>query len=345
MTQQAYRIEGMTCGHCVARAKSALEVLVGVSEVSVQLEEPQARITFEGTGLSTAELQSALNEVGYLISDLPKAQGAELRSGKWAGKVVWVTGASSGIGKASALEFAQQGARVILSSRRREALEQVVSNAPTSLQPDLRVLPLDLADSDSLSGKALEAIRIFGQLDAVVHCGGISQRSLAKDTALEVDRRVMEIDYFGTVALTKAVLPHFLERRAGQFVVVTSLMGLFSSPLRSGYCGAKHALHGFFESLRAEVYDAGIGITMVCPGFIRTDISLNAVVGDGSLQGTMDEKTGKGLSPEACAVQLVNATRKRKAQVLIGRSELLGAYLKRFFPGLLRRIVRKAAVT
>lgn len=345
MTQQAYRVEGMTCGHCVARAKSALEGLAGVSEVYVQLEEPQAVIDFAGPPLKIAELQSALAESGYRISDLSQHQVAESRSGKWAGKVVWVTGASSGIGKASALEFAQQGARVILSSRRMEALEQVVTEASPLLQPDLRVLPLDLADSDSLPSKVVEALKLFGRLDAVVHCGGISQRSLAKDTALEVDRRVMEIDYFGTVALTKAVLPHFLERRAGQFVVVTSLMGLFSSPLRSGYCGAKHALHGFFESLRAEVYDAGIGITMVCPGFIRTDISLNAVVGDGSQQGTMDEKTGQGLSPEACAVQLVNATRKRKAQVLIGRSELLGAYLKRFFPSLLRRIVRKAAVT
>ena len=107
----------------------------------------------------------------------------------------------------------------------------------------------------------------------------------------------MEIDYFGTVALTKALLPHFNENKSGQFVVITSLMGLFSSPLRSGYCGAKHALHGFFESLRAEVYDQGISISMVCPGFIATDISLNAVVGDGSKQGTMDEKTGAGMTP------------------------------------------------
>jgi short-subunit dehydrogenase len=155
----------------------------------------------------------------------------------------------------------------------------------------------------------------------------------------------MEIDYFGTVALTKALLPHFVAKKQGHFAVVTSLMGLFSSPLRSGYCGAKHALHGFFESLRAEHHADGIGVTMVCPGFIHTSISLNAVVGDGSHQGTMDAKTGQGLSPAECAAKMIRAIERRKAQVLIGRFEIVGAYLNRLAPNLMRRIVRKAAVT
>jgi short-subunit dehydrogenase len=155
----------------------------------------------------------------------------------------------------------------------------------------------------------------------------------------------MEVDYFGTVALTKALLPHFVERKTGHFVVVTSLMGLFSSPLRSGYCGAKHALHGFFEALRAEHYADGLKVTLVCPGFIRTDISRNAMVGDGSRQGTMDVKTGEGLAPEVCAERMIRAVEQGRAVVLIGRSELLGAYLHRFFPGLLRRMIRRAAVT
>jgi len=125
---------------------------------------------------------------------------------------------------------------------------------------------------------------------------------------------VMEIDYFGTLALTKALLPGMVKRKQGHFVVVTSLMGLFSSPLRSGYCGAKHALHGFFESLRAEHHDDNVKVTMVCPGFIHTNISMNAVVGDGSQQGTMDAKTGAGMSPEACAESMIRAVERNKAK-------------------------------
>lgn len=263
----------------------------------------------------------------------------------WEGKTVWVTGASSGIGKAAATRWAEKGARVILSSRKEVGLNQVIDAWPEEHRSRAHVLPLDLSKAAELPAKVAEALSRAGCIDAMVHCGGISQRSTVLETSLEVDRRVMEVDYFGTLALTKALLPHFVERQSGQFVVVTSLMGLFSSPLRSGYCGAKHALHGFFESLRAEHHEDGIGVTMVCPGFIHTNISMNAVVGDGSQQGTMDAKTGAGLSPEACAEKMIRAVERRKAEVLIGRFEIVGAYLKRFAPGLMRRIVRKAAVT
>jgi dehydrogenase/reductase SDR family protein 7B len=262
---------------------------------------------------------------------------------------VWITGASSGIGRACAEVYAGKGARVILSSRREDVLGQVAKNISEKLGLNLEttfdIAPLDLNDAKSLPKVVGDVLNRLGKVDIMIHCGGISQRSLAIDTTLEVDRRVMEIDYFGTVALTKALLPHFISNKSGQFVVVTSLMGLFSSPLRSGYCGAKHALHGFFEALRAEHYKDGIGITMVCPGFIATDISLNAVVGDGSKQGTMDTKTGSGMSPLECAKRLVKGVEKRKDQILIGRSEILAVYINRFFPSLLRRIMRKASVT
>ncbi len=263
----------------------------------------------------------------------------------WLNKTVWITGASSGIGRAAANRWAELGARVVLSSRKKMALQEVANQWTEEQRSQSFILPLDLSQSEQLSGKVAEALQWAGTIDVMVHCGGISQRSTVLKTDLSVDRRVMEVDYFGTLALTKALLPHFVERQAGQFVVVTSLMGLFSSPLRSGYCGAKHALHGFFESLRAEHHDDGIGVTMVCPGFIHTNISMNAVVGDGSQQGTMDAKTGAGLTSEVCAARMVRAVERRKPQVLIGRFEIVGAYLKRFAPGLMRRIVRKAAVT
>ena len=264
-------------------------------------------------------------------------------------KTVWITGASSGIGRACAEVYAAKGDRVILSSRRVDALEKVADDLshrlPLVSKSSFVIAPLDLAQPDSLYGIVKKVLSDVVTIDIVIHCGGISQRSLAIDTSLEVDRRVMEIDYFGTIALTKALLPHFVKRQAGQFAVVTSLMGVFSSPMRSGYCGAKHALHGFFEALRAEHYKDGIGITMVCPGFIATDISLNALVGNGIKQGTMDKKTGAGMSPLDCAKRLVKGLEKRRSEILIGRSELIAVYLKRFFPGLLRRIMRKAAVT
>ena len=262
---------------------------------------------------------------------------------------VWITGASSGIGLACAEVYAAKGARVILSSRREDALEKVADDLSYRLKLQRKktfvIAPLDLEISDSLDGVVKRVLSEVETVDIMIHCGGISQRSLAIETSLEVDRHIMEIDYFGTVALTKSLLPHFVKRQAGQFVVVTSLMGLFSSPLRSGYCGAKHALHGFFEALRAEHYEDGIGITMVCPGFIATDLSLNAVTGDGSKQGTMDVKTGSGMTPLQCAKKLVKGVEKRKPEIFIGKSELIAVYLKKFFPGILRIIMRKVAVT
>ena len=264
--------------------------------------------------------------------------------GRWNNQIVWVTGASSGIGKACAESWARRGATVVLSARKAETLDAVA--APLrDIGADVHVVTLDLSNSDSLPAVAQDVQEKIGPVDVMVHCGGISQRSKAIETALDVDRRVMEIDYFGTLALTKALLPSMVKRGRGHFVVVTSLMGLFSSPLRSGYCGAKHALHGFFESLRAEHHDDGLKVTMVCPGFIRTNISLNAVVGDGSQQGTMDAKTGAGMTAEQCAERMVKAVEHNKAEVLIGRYEILAAYIKRLSPALLRRIVRRAAVT
>ena len=263
-------------------------------------------------------------------------------------KTIWITGASSGIGKACSEVYANRGYRVILSSRRKSALEDVATELSKSEKvnrDDLFIVKLDLSDSSNFKSVVKDVIKKVGVIDIILHAGGISQRSLAVNTSIDVDRRVMEIDYFGTIALTKALLPHFIANKNGQIVVITSLMGVFSSPLRSGYCGAKHALHGFFEALRAEVYDQGISISMVLPGFIATDISINAVVGDGSKQGTMDTKTGAGMTPLECAKKLARGVDKKKPEILIGRSEILAVYLKRFFPNLLRRIIRKTAVT
>jgi len=194
-------------------------------------------------------------------------------------KVVWITGASSGIGEALAYQLGSLGANLVLSSNEPERLREVrdrCANKAVHL-----VLPLDLSEWESLASKAEDALRRFGRVDILVNNGGISHRSLAKDTVLDVDRRVMDIDYFGHVALTKAVLPSMLERKSGHIVVTTSLAGLLPVPYRTAYCAAKHALHGFFDTLRVELWDDNVKVTLVCPAQVRTSISMQALAGDG----------------------------------------------------------------
>ncbi len=260
-------------------------------------------------------------------------------------KVIWITGASSGIGEALTYSMAKKGARLILSARRKEELERVKGNCSASIQPNIRILPLDLSKADTLLLSTEAAIQLFGHIDILINNGGISQRSLAKETKLQVDREIMEIDYFGTIALTKYLLPHFLKRRSGHFVITSSVMGIIGTPYRSGYAAAKHALHGFFDSLRAEVYKENIFVTLICPGWIRTNVTLNALTGDGSKLNKMDKTTDHGLSAERCAKEIVKAIEKRKEEVYIGGAkEVFAVYLKRFFPGLFSKIVRKAKV-
>ena len=256
--------------------------------------------------------------------------------------VTWITGASSGIGEALAKNLVHNGYRVILSARRKDELERVKSECPN---PEaVRILVLDLAENSNFESKVEEAITFYGQIDLMVHNGGISQRSLIKDTRLEVDRQLMEVNFFGTVALTKAILPHFIQRKSGHFVVITSLVGKFASPFRSSYAASKHALHGFFDTLRAEHFRDNIAVTMVCPGFIKTQVSLNALTEDGSPLGSMDEAQANGMSPETFAKKLFKAIHKKKEEVYIGGKETLAVYLKRFLPGVFSKIIQKAKV-
>lgn len=260
------------------------------------------------------------------------------------GKVIWITGASSGIGEALVKELAMSTtSKIILSSRKEVQLFTVAEKA--GLTPDrFAVLPLDLALYKDMPDMAAKAVEKFGKIDLLINNAGLSQRSLAIETDIEVDKRLIEVDYIGTVALTKAVLPYMIKAGRGQIAVVSSLMGIFGAPMRSGYAGAKHALHGFFDALRAELYNQNIPITIICPGFIQTDISVHAVTGDGSAQGTMDDATMNGMPADVFAKKMLNAIRQQKNQKAIGGKEVLGAYLKRFFPGLLAKVVRKAKV-
>jgi dehydrogenase/reductase SDR family protein 7B len=259
-------------------------------------------------------------------------------------KVIWITGASSGIGRALAIELSNQDALLIISARSKVALEVVKKSCKNP--NNVWVLPLDLEVHSSFIKITATAIQIFGRIDILVNNGGISQRSLAIETNISVDKRIMEVNYTGTVALTKTILPHFIENKKGQFVVTTSMVGLIGTPLRSSYAASKHALHGFFDSLRAEVYDYNIAVTLICPGFVSTNISMNALTGDGTSQQKMDTATANGISPERFAKLMAKAIYSKKEEAYIaGFKEKLGVYVKRWFPRVFSVMIRKLKVT
>lgn len=258
-------------------------------------------------------------------------------------KIVWITGASSGIGEALVYAFNTLGAKLITSSRNRDELFRVKSNCKNQI--DVHVLSLDLADGDSLPAKATDALRIYGRIDILVNSGGISQRALALETDLATEQKFMTVNFWGTVILSKAVLPQMLANGSGSIVCVSSLVGKFGTRYRSAYSASKHALHGYFDSLRIELDNPHIQILLACPGFIKTKVTINALTADGSAQGTMDAAQENGMLPEVCAQAIIKAIEQQKEEVYIGGKETRGVLLKRFFPKLFSKIIRKAKVT
>lgn len=262
-------------------------------------------------------------------------------SRRFEGKAVWITGASSGIGEALAHAYAKEGARVLLSARRESELARVAG----AIGANAKILTLDLEAINTHADKARQAEEIMGPIDVVVHNGGISQRARASATKLEVVERLMRVNFLGTVSLTHAILPQMIARKNGHFVIITSLVGIFGTPLRSAYAASKHALHGYFESLRAEHASDRIDVTIVCPGFIRTQVSMNALTADGSPQGTMDHATGSGMSADRCATEIVAATHKRRTEVYVGGLETFAVFLHRASPTLFAKLMARAKVT
>jgi dehydrogenase/reductase SDR family protein 7B len=248
------------------------------------------------------------------------------------GKTVWITGASAGLGEALAHRFASRGARLLLSARRVDKLHAVAK----SCGGEALVLPLDLADLASLPGKAEQALAQLGGVDVMVHNAGLGQRALVTESSFEVDRRLMEVNFLGPLALTKALLPSMVSAQRGSFVVISSVLGLMSVKRRAAYCASKHALHGYFNALRAEVKDAGIDVLMVCPGHIDSEFSQMALEGDGRAHGVNDAGNRAGLSPAECAARTVRALERGQAEIYPAKWETLGVYLNRLSPALTR---------
>ncbi|MFA7494424.1 MAG: SDR family oxidoreductase [Proteiniphilum sp.] len=259
-------------------------------------------------------------------------------------KTIWITGASSGIGEACAYLYARQGVNLILTATRAEKLAEVQQEC-IRLGAQCAVLPFDLSNLKHIDKLTDNAIAAFGKIDIAFLNAGISQRSKILETDDKVDEKIMAVNFFAPVKISKRLLPEMINQGGGTIAVTTSISGKFGFPLRSAYASSKFALYGFFETLQAEYWDQNIRVVMVCPGRVRTNISYNALEADGKKHGQMDEGQDSGISPEKAAKKIVKAIEKQKPEVLVGGKELLMVYIKRFFPGLARKMVRKIKTT
>lgn len=256
----------------------------------------------------------------------------------FANQVVWVVGASSGIGRATAKAFSEAGAFVILSARQKHELEALAKELPE----ESLVLPMDITSAAQRESAWERALAWRGHIDILVNNAGISQRARALETSEATLRRLFDVNVFGTIAITQLVAPEMVARGKGQIVVVTSVTGQVSTPLRSGYAATKHALHGYFDALRAELHGTGVDVTLILPGFVRTNISIAAVTADGTPLGRLEDNTANGISAEDCAEGILRATARRKNEALIGGKEIFAVYLKRFLPSVVARIIPQA---
>lgn len=257
-------------------------------------------------------------------------------------KVVWVTGASTGIGREVAHLMAALKAYVIVTARNREALEEVV--AACGGDERVRALPFDLQNTDGLEDLVSSAEQVFGPIDAVFHAAGVSQRSLAEETSAEVMKRIHAINYLAPTIISSLLLPGMLDRGTGLIAFVSSLAARIPTPYRSSYTAAKMALHGYADSLRLELHGRPVNVLMTVPGFVKTEISMRAYTGTGSAHGKMDQGQERGMDPRKCARRIVQAALSGKDEVEIGfgvkgRFAIL---LKSLAPAMLkRRLVRE----
>jgi dehydrogenase/reductase SDR family protein 7B len=262
----------------------------------------------------------------------------------FAGKVVWITGASSGIGEALVYEFARLGATVIASSNEASELE-IVKNNCGNKSGNITCVPFDLSDTSDITTIVGNQLSLTGRIDYLLNIGGISHRSIIEETPLWLDRKIMEINYFGTIALSKAILPYMIRQKSGHILATSSIAGRFGFPLRSAYSASKQALHGFFETLHIENSKNNIYASVIIPGRVRTKISFRALDEKGNAQGKMDEGLANGITPEKAAKTIIKGIRRNKREILVGSSELVMLYIRRFLPFLFFRLAGKIKST
>uniref|UniRef100_A0A3P8TEZ3 Dehydrogenase/reductase SDR family member 7B n=1 Tax=Amphiprion percula TaxID=161767 RepID=A0A3P8TEZ3_AMPPE len=266
------------------------------------------------------------------------------------GAVVVITGASSGLGKECARVFHAAGARLVLCGRDASRLQQVVQELTASSTDTQQqtytpsTVIFDLADADTVDRAAEEILKCYGQVDVLINNAGISYRGNILETHISVQRDVMETNYFGTVALTQALLPSMVRRRSGHIVVISSVQGKIAIPYRSAYAASKHATQAYFDCLRAEIERYQIPVTVISPGYIRTNLSVNAVTGDGSKYGVVDKTTASGRDPRDVAQLVLKAVRQRSKDVIVaGLVPNVAVYLRTLWPALFFKIMSSRA--
>nr|XP_015215363.1 PREDICTED: dehydrogenase/reductase SDR family member 7B isoform X2 [Lepisosteus oculatus] len=263
--------------------------------------------------------------------------------------VVVITGASSGLGKECARVFHAAGARLVLCGRDKGRLQELskelaaVSDSGRKTYPPSTVT-FDLSDTGTVASAAEEILKCHGRVDILINNAGISYRGTILDTTIDVDKEVMDINYFGPVALTKAILPSMVQNRSGHILVISSVQGKIAIPFRSAYAASKHATQAFFDCLRAEVEQYGIEVSVFSPGYIKTNLSLNAVTGDGSTYGVMDKNTAEGWDPQDVARAILGAVGSKKRDVMLaGLLPTLAVYLRTLCPSVFFRIMASRA--
>lgn len=258
----------------------------------------------------------------------------------FSGKTAWITGASSGIGEALVYEFAGRGAIVIASSNDERGLLRVKESAGR-YSDNIYCVPFDLSETTGISDIVKERVERLGTIDYLLNIGGVSQRSRIDETPMWLDRKIFEINYFGTIALTKAILPYMIKQRSGHVLATSSISGRFGFPLRSAYSASKQALHGFFETLYLENKKFNIRSSVIIPGRVKTNISLHALDAEGREHGKMDSGQAAGITPEKAARIIIRGIVKNKREILVGSKEMILLHIRRFFPFLFFRIADK----
>jgi dehydrogenase/reductase SDR family member 7B len=260
---------------------------------------------------------------------------------KIADKTIWITGASSGIGEALSFEAVKKGAHVILSARNSSKLENLKQRLEEIAPGSVTLMPMDVTRKEDIVKSVETVTKTMKRVDILINNAGVSQRGLVAETPVEVDRMILETDFFGAVTLTKALLPYMIRQGGGQLVAISSMTGLYGFPMRSAYASAKHALKGFFETAALELWEKNISVTLVYPGRVHTEISKYCLDKDGKPYGIMDPGQEKGIPVETCARKIIRAIERNKRSLLLGRGEIFLYSLKKFIPPVFYLIARK----